>query len=137
MGMFDLLNFEGREYQTKDTPAQALDNYKIENGELWYEEYDSEWVEGEGLFGGGIRKFNERWVLCDEFDGAIRFYREDKDKGGYQNDAWIEYQALFMNGNMIKLKQTRGVEPLTAWYKSGVEALALPPHESNTTQGTA
>jgi hypothetical protein len=136
MGMFDNIKYCNEEYQTKDTPAQLCDNYKIDDNQLWYEEYDSEWEDGAGLFGGGIRKFNERWVLCNEFDGLIRFYREDQSRGGYKADAWIEYQALFMNGNMIKLTQTRGVEPLTAWYKSGVEALELTPHESNTTKGT-
>ena len=125
MGMFDQLYYRGEEYQTKDTPAQLLDNYKIENDQLWYEEYEAEWVETEGLFGGGLKKSNERWILCDDFDGVIRFYREDKEKGGYKQDAWIVYQALFMNGCMIKLTQTQGVEPLTAWYTAGVEDLKL------------
>jgi len=82
-------------------------------------------VEDEGLFGGGLLKSNERWVLCDNFDGLIRFYREDLDRGGYKQDAWIEYEALFMNGHMIKLTQTAGVEPLTAWYRQGIEDLKL------------
>jgi hypothetical protein len=132
MGMFDQLYYRGEEYQTKDTPAQLLDNYKIEVDQdsglpyLWHEEYDSEWVDdGRHLFGGGLLRSNERWVLCDSFDGLIRFYREDKEKGGYKADAWIEYQALFMNGHMIKLTQTRGQEPLTAWYSQGIEDLQL------------
>ena len=125
MGMFDQIYYQDQEYQTKDTPAQLLDNYKIENDQLWYEEYEAEWVETEGLFGGGLKKYNERWVSCDGFDGLIRFYREDLDRGGYKADAWIEYQALFMNGHMIKLTQTRGVEPLTAWYSQGIEDLKL------------
>ena len=125
MGMFDQLYYRGEEYQTKDTPAQLLDNYKIENDQLWYEEHEAEWVETEGLFGGGLKKFNERWVLCDGFDGLIRFYREDQDRGGHKSDAWIEYRALFMNGHMIKLTQTRGQEPLTAWYSQGIEDLKL------------
>ena len=125
MGMYDHLYYRGDEYQTKDTPAQMLDNYRIEDDRLWYEEHDSEWVDEEGLFGGGLRKRNERWVLCDDFDGLIRFYREDLDRGGYKADAWIEYQALFMNGQMLKLTQTAGVEPLTAWYKQGVEDLIV------------
>jgi len=125
MGMFDYLYYRGDEYQTKDTDAQLLDDYKIENDQLWYKEYDSEWVETEGFFGGGIRKSNERWVRCDGFDGVVRFYREDQDRGGYKEDAWIEYQALFMNGHMIKLTQTRGQEPLTAWYSQGIEDLKL------------
>ena len=52
MGMFDQLWFEGEEYQTKDTPSQLLDNYKIEqepvsgNWYLWHEEYDTDWEIG-------------------------------------------------------------------------------------------
>ena len=134
--MFDNIKYRDEEYQTKDTPAQLLDNYKIENDQLWYEEYDSEWIEAEGPFGGGIRKSNERWVLCNDFDGVVRFYREDEPNGGYKADAWIEYQALFMNGHVIKLKQTRGLDPVTVWYTTGVEALGLTPHTLNTTKGT-
>jgi hypothetical protein len=125
MGMFDYVFYKELQYQSKDTPAQLLDNYKIEqdqtdnNWYLWYEEYDAEWVDGEGIFGGGLKKFNERWVRCDGFDGLIRFYREDAERGGYKADAWIEYKALFMNGQMIKLTQTDG-EALTMWLKSGI-----------------
>ena len=108
--MFDTIRYQGDEYQTKDTPAQGLDNYKIEQNleeghwYLWYEEYEAEWIEEEGrFFGGYLNRSNERWVLCDSFDGLVRFYREDKEKGGYKADAWIEYRALFMNGQMIKI----------------------------------
>lgn len=110
MGMFDHLHYNGQEYQTKDTPAQLLDNYKIEQNledghwYLWYEEYESEWIEEEDrFFGGYLNRSNERWELCDDFDGLIRFYREDESRGGYKQDAWIEYRALFMNGQMIKI----------------------------------
>ena len=111
MGMFDHLYYEGHEYQTKDTPNQSLDNYKIEHDQcsghifLWREDYDAEWVEGEGLFGGSLRQFNQRWVHCWDFDGNIRFYREDKDNGGWEKDAWIEYSALFMDGKLLRIKR--------------------------------
>jgi len=48
MGMFDNIEYRGRPYQTKDTPAQMLDNYKIEQDQdsghwyLWHEEYDAD-----------------------------------------------------------------------------------------------
>ena len=120
MGMFDNIEYKGRQYQTKDTPRQALDNYKIEHDSdsghwhLWYEEYDAEWVEGEGLFGGCIRQSNQRWVRCDDFDGVIRFYwyKSEQDQE--------EYQSLFMNGQMLKIKVIHG-EPLTEWLVKGVE----------------
>ena len=106
--MFDNMFYDGKKYQTKDTPVQALDNYKIEHDQcsghiyLWHEEYDSEWNEDEGLFGGSIRQFNHRWVCCHDFDGNIRFYRsEDNHK------TWIEYSALFMDGKLLRIKEIK------------------------------
>ena len=120
MGMFDNIMYKGRQYQTKDTPLQTLDNYKIEQDQdsghwrLWHEEYDSEWVEDEGLFGGTIVQSNERWICCDDFDGVIRFYwyRSEEDQE--------EYEALFMDGQMLKIKMTHG-EPLTEWLVAGIK----------------
>jgi hypothetical protein len=120
MGMFDHIHYKGKEYQTKDTPAQMLDNYKIEQDpesgawHLWREEYDAEWVADEGLFGGSIKQSNHHWVLFKEFDGLIRFYwyRTDEDQE--------EYRALFMDGQMLKIKTIRG-EPLTEWLTKGIE----------------
>ncbi len=119
MGMFDHVHYRGREYQSKDTPEQSLDNYKIEqdsaSGEwhLWHEEYDAEWVKEEGLFGGSIRQRNHRWIRCDDFDGLIRFYyyRSHEDQE--------EYRALFMDGRMLKIRLTS--EPLTDWLVKGIE----------------
>ena len=120
MGMFDNIMYKGRQYQTKDTPLQTLDNYKIEQDQdsghwrLWHEEYDSEWVEDEGLFGGTIVQSNKRWICCDDFDGVIRFYwyRSEEDQE--------EYEALFMDGQMLKIKMTHG-EPLTEWLVAGIK----------------
>lgn len=124
MGMFDNIEYRGRQYQTKDTPLQTLDNYRIEQDQdsghwyLWHEEYDSEWVEDEGLFGGTIHQSNHRWVCCDDFDGVIRFYwyRSEEDQE--------EYQALFMDGRMLKIKMTHG-EPLTEWLVAGIKEKGL------------
>lgn len=118
--MFDNIEYRGRQYQTKDTPRQALDLYKIEQDQdsghwyLWYEEYDAEWVEGEGLFGGCIRQSNQRWVRCDDFDGVVRFYwyKSEQDQE--------EYESLFMDGRMLKIKVIHH-EPLTEWLAKGVE----------------
>ena len=61
---------------------------------------------------------NERWVCCDDFDGVIRFYyyRTEEDQE--------EYQALFMDGRMLKIKQTHG-EPLTEWLVAGIKERGL------------
>jgi len=104
MGMFDYVQFQGEQYQSKDTPKQAMDNYKIEvdqeSGQeyLWVEEYDSEYVEDEESFlGGHLKQFNERWVFLEDFDGLIKIYKQSDDK-----KKWITYKFLFMNGRMIK-----------------------------------
>lgn len=125
MGMFDNIEYRGRQYQTKDTPLQTLDNYKIEQDQasghwyLWHEEYDSEWVDSDdGFLGGTIVQSNERWVCCDDFDGVIRFYwyRSEEDQE--------EYEALFMDGQMLKIKMTQG-EPLTEWLVAGIKERGL------------
>jgi len=126
MGLFDYLNYGGHQYQTKDTPKQACDNYKIENGVLWHEEYDSEWIEGEGLFGGHINQFNERWVRCDDFTGKIRFYRSASDDKheSWKRNAWIEYNAVFKDGQMIHIKQVNEMEKV---IRDGKVAVLISP----------
>jgi hypothetical protein len=133
MGMFDYIRYRDEEYQTKDTPRQLLDNYKIEQNQddghwyLWYEEYDGEWVQDDYAFlGGRIEQSNPRWVCCHEFDGNIRFYREalESRRESWQQNAWIEYQALFMDGRMIKIREIFE-EPLTDWYKNGLKEKGL------------
>ena len=125
MGMFDNIEYRGRQYQTKDTPLQTLDNYKIEQDQdsghwyLWHEEYDSEWIDSEdGFLGGTIVQSNERWVCCYDFDGEIRFYyyRSEEDQE--------EYKALFMDGRMLKIRCTQG-EPLTEWLVAGIKEKGL------------
>jgi hypothetical protein len=120
MGMFDNIQYKGEEYQTKDTPSQLLDNYKIEQEQvsgawlLWHEEYDIDWIDDADRFGGGYSKqSNHRWVACADFDGALRFYNSDR-----------EYRSLFMDGRMLKIKEHLD-EPLTNWYREGVEKKGL------------
>ena len=126
MGMFDWVEFEGQQYQTKDTPNQLCDNYRIDDlGRLWEEQYDAEWQpDSQSLFGGHIHQSNQRWVECRDFTGLMRFYREDKEHGGYTNDAWIEWQAEFKLGQMISLKMTDGDRFLT-WYHEAIEKRGL------------
>lgn len=101
MGMFDTISYEskfpGREFQTKDTPSQGLDNYFIkDDGTLWYRDYDARWVEDpDALFGGYLDQYNERIIPLPDFTGEIRFY-------DYRNDfnTLDEYSAYFVNGKM-------------------------------------
>jgi len=104
MGMFDYVQFQGEQYQSKDTPNQMMDKFKIEvdqeSGQeyLWVEEYDCEYIKDEErLLGGYLRQFNEHWVFMEDFDGLIKIYKQSDDK-----KKWITYKFLFMNGRMIK-----------------------------------
>ena len=126
MGMFDYVEWEGREYQTKDTPNQMCDNYRIDSlGRLWVEEYDAELVKDPGhIFGVYLEQRNKRWRECVEFSGPMRFYREDDERGGHKANAWNEWQAEFKSGLMIGLKLIEG-EPLTEWYMKGLEERGL------------
>ena len=83
MGMFDYVHYQGKEYQSKDTPRQLMDKYEIRidqesnQEQLWVEEYEAEYVEEEGYFlGGYLKQFNERWVFLEDFDGLIKIYRQ-------------------------------------------------------------
>ena len=113
MGMFDEIHYQGEVYQTKDTPCQTLDKYKIEHDQdsghiyLWHEAYKAKMVKDKDnkLFGYRLETWDHRWEHCHDFDGAIRFYREDKENGGYKADRWIEYKALFMNGQLLKIEK--------------------------------
>lgn len=106
MGVFDEILYKRELYQTKDTPAQCLELYEIRDDELWYKEVEREWYEeDDSPFGGYLREISHEWKFCKDFDGLIRFYREDTENGGYKNDAWLEYKALFMDGKIIKLER--------------------------------
>jgi hypothetical protein len=126
MGMFDWVEWEGNKYQSKDTPNQWCDEYRIDElGRLWVEEYDPELIKDvEHPFGAYIRQNNRRWRECQEFSGTIRFYREDKDHGGYEHGAWIEWEAEFKCGQMIGLKMLDGDRFLT-WFEQGIEEKGL------------
>lgn len=107
MGTFDYITYQGQEYQTKDTPAQFLDKYKIDVDQcsghlyLWYEAYTAKWVkDDDSFFGSRIEQSNHRWECCHNFDGKIDFYRQDKE-----HDVWIEFHSLFMNGKLLKIEK--------------------------------
>ena len=106
MGMFDHLNFRDKQYQTKDTPQQSMDTYEIRGDELWWRKTEYEWSEEkDSMFGGYLKEVSHEWVFCHKFDGLIRFYREDKENGGWEKNAWEEWNALFMDGKIIKLER--------------------------------
>jgi len=111
MGMFDnvkclypltISGLENEKWQTKDTPAQFLDDYEIrEDGTLWHEEYDiadhSNPVEtGFKRLKGMLTKINKKWVFEKDFTGEIVIYtciNNDADK-------YIEFSFYFHMGKL-------------------------------------
>jgi len=114
MGMFDYIRCEAKlpvedvrpgAFQTKDTPAQWLDEYIITaEGQLLHEEYDIEDrsdpnATGLAAFAGIMTRVNKRRVPSD-FTGEICFYGlHDEHKG----IGWIEFSAYFVGGQLKEL----------------------------------
>ena len=95
-------------FQTKDTPNQGMSAYVIGNdGVLYLNEYDSEFVKDESILGFYEVRSNER-LETTNFSGKIRFYEfiyhedytfddSDRFEGG-----WLEYLAEFDRGVLTK-----------------------------------
>jgi hypothetical protein len=113
MGMFDHITckfgiaqeHKELEFQTKDTPNQSLDNYRIDDsGQLWVEDYDVEDrsdpnAKGWDRFVGCITRVNKRWEKINNFTGNINFYTNVSDGD------WIEYEAVIENGLTKKISK--------------------------------
>ena len=108
MGMFDRIEIdsahglpEADEWQTKDTPSQRCDVYRIDaEGRLLYQDYDIEDRSKPGCIIGMCTRVNKRFVETD-FRGGVVFYTEI-------DGIWHEYSALFDDGKLISIKQ---IEP--------------------------
>lgn len=95
MGLFDYLRCDykpetcGKEFQTKDTPAQRLSNYKIDGeGRFWHkrEKIDP---------GPRLRQIRTQyWIELYSFTGEIRFYDDDN-----------EYSAYFEKGKVVQFNE--------------------------------
>lgn len=106
MGLFDYIRYKGNQYQTRNTPAQNMEQYEIRAGELWYRKVIREWEDDDiTYFGGYLREVSHEWVFCKDYDGIVKFYRPDEENGGYKADRWIEYRALFSSGKIIEFER--------------------------------
>jgi len=94
MGMFDYIRYNGKTYQTKDTPAQFMAEYEIRDDELWYNHVVHEWVDDSDSFlGGHLEATSAEWRRLEDFEGELGFY-----------DNETAYFALFWEGEMIRIK---------------------------------
>jgi len=109
MGMFDYIrvecelpsevpDIEKAEWQSKDTPAQYLDEYFLTpDGKLEHTEYDTEIEKtDEAPFGFYLHRRNCRRVFCNKFTGSIRFYAK-LPSGRFEFCAFVEW------GKVIKI----------------------------------
>ncbi len=94
-------------FQTKDLNPSILDLYEVRRDKtLWIQKYDTEDrsdpnAKGIGALVGLMTRVNKRWEPVD-FTGKIRFYT-DRDSNG----RWIEFEAEFKSGKMIKVKEVK------------------------------
>lgn len=111
-------------FQTKDTPEQYIDQYKIDGeGRLWHEAYDivdkseaAKWRaehpdEPEPDWGweaylGSMSRNNKRMEPCD-MTGEVRFYTHI---GKGSDGEWFEFSAYFIDGEMQSLTEIKEAE---------------------------
>lgn len=110
MGMFDYVEVDkswglpDAEWQTKDTPNQYLDSFRIEAdgsiSEQVYETEDQSAPNAEGLMRlvGCMARVNLQRVQVKDYRGRIDFYSTI-------DDVWHEYSALFNDGKLIDIRQ--------------------------------
>jgi len=111
MGMYDTLKIEKKipgftdipdcEFQTKSLDS-AMGNYVItNNGELYKEVWDYEWIENSlSVFDRYFKKIEEsyRREYLTDFHGDIIFY-ESKSING----KWRDYTARFTEGKLTRI----------------------------------
>lgn len=95
------------EWQTKDLEPLTMEQYRIRiDGKLEYQDYDTEDQSDPNSppgtllsLRGIITRVNKRWVPCP-FTGSIIFYTAHSPEV-----EGIEYVALFVEGDMFKIKK--------------------------------
>ena len=130
MGLFDYINckyklplpedvmelkevdFNKLSYQTKDL-EDLMDLYEIrEDGTLWVERHEREWVEGNPKGKsicdrvGYMKSVKCWWEQCVNFNGSVNFYEHISfhEYEHIKNNYWVEYIALFTNGKVTEMK---------------------------------
>jgi hypothetical protein len=111
MGMFDYIRVKSlllgntvvsdEEFQTKSFEC-LMENYVItENGELYREKWDYDWIDDDRhILQGYDQKIpgTYRREYLTDFHGDIIFYR-----GRMSNGNWRDYTARFTNGKLTRI----------------------------------
>jgi len=114
------INWKEIEFQTKDLEC-LLSQYKINNrGQLLYLSRETEWAEGEGLFGGYLKTISQEWVkhphtgvvffyttVCSDLDQKeapfFEFASQEKIDAADGYDYQLEFRAKFVDGKLASL----------------------------------
>lgn len=86
-------------FQTKDFDCHLV-TYKVENGQLFYEKVEREWVESDGMFGGYMNEIS-RSLKKREDTVTVYFYDFLFNDVA---DIWIEFKAVFIKGVLDKIE---------------------------------
>jgi hypothetical protein len=116
MGMFDHVRCryplpdpeaQELEYQSKSTPAQALDNYVITpDGNLLHEEYDTRMEESaEAPFGFYPHRDNCRWVAVD-YRGELEIHTSVEQPASTLK--WYSYLLWFKDSCIADVQRGNG-----------------------------
>jgi len=94
-----------KQWQTKDTPSQYLDQYKIDaQGSLWHYTNERLLPGVKGL--GRVKVRTEfEWVKLEDFRGEICFSGFEVINGKDDYEKLWEYSALFDDGRIINIKR--------------------------------
>lgn len=86
-------------FQTKDFDC-SLSTYKVENGQLFYQRVEREWIEDEGMFGGHMREISRS---LEKREDTVTVYFYDFLFNDVA-DIWIEFKAVFIKGVLDKIE---------------------------------
>jgi len=112
LGELTQAQIQSATYQTKDLDC-SLDVFKIcDDGYLWFEKIDGYYEGGdpkaESIIDriGRFKEINRIWIR-DNRTCSIKFYESfgysDDHKVYLNNDYWLEYQAVFIDGKLNKI----------------------------------
>jgi len=100
----DSLVWDEIEFQSKSLGepmfGASLDTYTItEDGQLYLDKMNREWVEDESEYGGHLEE-KEDGVEKQDYTGEIDFYHLHM---GEEQDYWMEFKAIFYKGELKEL----------------------------------
>lgn len=102
MGMFDYITYNGKQYQTKDTPAQYMADYEIRGNELWYSDVKYEWIEGVCERPSGHTRVDTSVEFTPDLTSKMTFHEHNKLRDGTDYLEWFDGSARFF-GHMREI----------------------------------